>query len=356
MNGSQARPLSAAILGMAVGDALGLPYEGLSPRHGRALFGSPDRYRFLFRRGMVSDDTEHACFTAQALIASAADPDVFLRQLARRMRWWFVGISAGLGRATLKSSLRLWFGASPERSGIDSAGNGGVMRSLILGAAFPRDLEQLRQLVSSSTRMTHRNPKAELGSWVIALAAAHAVTAEEISPVSFRELLAQHVDWDDEGQFCELVDRALCSVEAGESTTEFAATMEPRRGVTGYIVHTTPAVIHAWLRHGADFSGGVQEIIRCGGDADTTASCVGGLIAAQHGIECIPQRWLDGLCEWPRTVDWMDRLGQQLQDVVRSGKPQQPLRLPWWGLFPRNLIFLALVLFHVLRRALPPYR
>ncbi len=49
------------ILGTAVGDALGLPYEGLSRRRAARMLGPPDRFRFLFRRGMVSDDTEHTC-------------------------------------------------------------------------------------------------------------------------------------------------------------------------------------------------------------------------------------------------------------------------------------------------------
>lgn len=37
------------ILGTAVGDALGLPYEGVSPQRARRLLGPPDRYRFFFR-------------------------------------------------------------------------------------------------------------------------------------------------------------------------------------------------------------------------------------------------------------------------------------------------------------------
>jgi len=49
------------LLGQAVGDALGLPWEGLSRRRAVKMFSTPDRYRFLFGRGMISDDTEHAC-------------------------------------------------------------------------------------------------------------------------------------------------------------------------------------------------------------------------------------------------------------------------------------------------------
>ena len=50
------------LMGTAVGDALGLPYEGLSPRRGARMFPDLDRYHLLPGYGMVSDDTEHACF------------------------------------------------------------------------------------------------------------------------------------------------------------------------------------------------------------------------------------------------------------------------------------------------------
>src|SRR5688572_8763921 len=89
------------ILGTAVGDALGLPYEALSPRRASRLLGAPDRYRFLVGRGMVSDDTEHTCMVAQALIAAGGDVAVFRRELARRLRFWLLGLPGGTGMATL---------------------------------------------------------------------------------------------------------------------------------------------------------------------------------------------------------------------------------------------------------------
>jgi ADP-ribosylglycohydrolase len=56
------------ILGTAVGDALGLPYEGLSPERATRLFPKRASYHFILGRGMVSDDTEHTCFVAEALL------------------------------------------------------------------------------------------------------------------------------------------------------------------------------------------------------------------------------------------------------------------------------------------------
>jgi ADP-ribosylglycohydrolase len=64
----------ATLMSMAVGDSVGLPLEGLSPRRAARLFPPPHRQRLILGRGMVSDDTEHACMTAQALIASAGEP------------------------------------------------------------------------------------------------------------------------------------------------------------------------------------------------------------------------------------------------------------------------------------------
>lgn len=83
--------------------------------------GPPDRHRLFFGRGMVSDDTEHTCMVAQSLIASGDDVDQFARQFGRRLRWWLLALPAGIGKATLRASVKLWFGVSPTSSGVFSA-------------------------------------------------------------------------------------------------------------------------------------------------------------------------------------------------------------------------------------------
>jgi ADP-ribosylglycohydrolase len=82
--------ISGCILGTAIGDAMGLPYEGLSPGRARRLFTPLDRYHLLFNRGLVSDDTEYTCMVAQALIFSGGDVDIFTGDLARRFRYWLL--------------------------------------------------------------------------------------------------------------------------------------------------------------------------------------------------------------------------------------------------------------------------
>src|SRR6516165_7795246 len=132
--------LAGVILGTAAGDALGLPREGLSARRARALWGGPPlRHRFVFGRGMTSDDTEHTCLVGQALLRAPNDADLFGRWLARGLRWWFLGLPAGIGRATLRACLKLWLGFPPRRSGVWSAGNGPAMRSALLGVCLGGD-------------------------------------------------------------------------------------------------------------------------------------------------------------------------------------------------------------------------
>ncbi|HOW66878.1 MAG TPA: ADP-ribosylglycohydrolase family protein [Candidatus Paceibacterota bacterium] len=79
--------LVGLILGTAVGDALGLPAEGLSPTQIKRRWKGLWRMRLAFGRGMVSDDTEHAFLVGQSLLVANNDVTVFRRELAARLRW-----------------------------------------------------------------------------------------------------------------------------------------------------------------------------------------------------------------------------------------------------------------------------
>ena len=78
------------MVGTAVGDALGLPVENLSPKRIQRLWKGQWRMRFVFGRGMISDDTEHTLMAAQALLSFPDDVERFQRCLAWKLRWWFV--------------------------------------------------------------------------------------------------------------------------------------------------------------------------------------------------------------------------------------------------------------------------
>jgi ADP-ribosylglycohydrolase len=347
-------PIQGCLLGTAVGDAIGLPYEGISRQRAARLFGSPDRHRFFFGRGMVSDDTEQTCMVAQALIASGGDIERFKRSLAWRFRFWLLGLPAGVGLATARSIIRLWLGFGPDHSGVFSAGNGPAMRAAILGAAID-DLASLRSLVRASTHLTHTDPKAEYGAYAVALAAWMARHGSVISGSAYLQNLS--ISLDGEGaELIALVSHAADSVANGQSTEAFAEALGLKKGVSGYVYHTVPVAIHAWLAHPRDYRAAVSAVVRCGGDTDTTAAIVGGILGSALGKEGIPSAWLGGLMEWPRSMSWMERLGDQLErSVAALPTPARPLGLPALAVLLRNLLFLVIVLVHGFRRLLPPY-
>ena len=350
---TRADRISGALLGCAVGDALGFPYESLGPRRAARLLGDPDRYRFLFGRGMVSDDTEHACLVAQSLVAAGDDVTQFGVELGRRLRWWLAGVPAGVGWATLRSILKLWSGVPPGRSGVSSAGNGPAMRAPLMGLAID-DRKRLREFVSLSTRITHVDPKAEWGALVVALAARAASEGSQMDGIQFVAELRGELK-EEASELLDLLEAASTSASRGESSSVFASRIGCRDGVSGYTYQTVPVAIHAWLRHRSDLRSAVTGVIKCGGDTDTTAAIAGAIIGAGVGRSGIPVELLSGLWEWPRSVSWMKRLAVQLAEVVESGERQRPHGVVIPTLLLRNLLFLTVVLVHGFRRLAPPY-
>ena len=341
------------MLGTAIGDAMGLAYENISPLRARRMLGSPDSYRFLFGRGMISDDTEHTCIVAQSLIASEFKAERFGRELGRRLRSWFLSFPAGIGMGTVKACAKLCLFVSFRRSGIFSAGNGPAMRSAIIGAAVD-DTELLKSLINVSTRITHTDPKAEYGALAVALAANMAAHYSLVDPEMYLSFLREELPKEaDELLF--LLQTAVESVNCGCDTSDFACFLGLENGVSGYVYNTVPVAIHSWLSNQHDFRNAVKSIIKCGGDADTTASIVGGIVGAGVGHSGLPKEWIDNIFEWPCSTSWIESLGIQLAKVITSGEAERPLQLFRPFVILRNLFFLLVVLLWGFRRLAPPY-
>lgn len=357
------RAASGCLLGTAIGDAMGLAAEGLSRRRQQAIFPGLDRYHFLFGKGFCSDDTEHACMTANALISARHDQENFVaafrHSLAWRLRFWLLALPAGVGLATGRGIIRLWLGCSPDSSGVFSAGNGPAMRTPILGAVYGTDRMLLQDLVHASTRLTHTDPRAEHAAYAVALAAHYAASGITVVPDKFLEELEQTYG-SAAAETLAVVSAVFASVMRGEETSEFAASINCNDGVSGYALHTVPVCLHAWLSHPLDFRSAVLSVIHCGGDADTTAAIVGGIVGAAVGRDGIPQQWRTDLQEWPRTVAWIERLGVATAESALPTDSSEcyqathpPLFLP--GILLRNVLFLIVVVLHGFRRMLPPY-
>ena len=353
MSTSKETALTGRLFGTAVGDAMGLACEGLSRRRQAKMFPVLNSYKFLFGKGMTSDDTEHTCMLAQSVIAHGSHPDEkkLFTNFAWRLRFWILGLPAGIGLATLRSILKLWLGFPSHRSGVYSAGNGPAMRCALLGIVFADDPARLRAMVRAATRITHTDPKAEYGAFAVALAAQLAARGADVTPGDYWHALQQHIN---DAAFVALVKSVTDSIARGESSAQFADSIDCGKGVSGYMYHTIPCVLHVWLTHQGDYRAAVTAMIRLGGDADTTAAIVGAIVGARVGRAGIPAAWLRDLCEWPRTASWMEQLGARLA-ARADGQSARPLWINPLGLMLRNVFFMIVVLVHGFRRLLPPY-
>jgi len=337
--------VSAVLLGTAVGDALGLPAEGMSRATIQRRWKGEWHMRLLFGRGMVSDDTEHSVMVALSLTEHPADVDAFQRTLAWRLRWWFAALPAATGLATARACLKLWFGFSPERSGVFSAGNGPAMRSAVIGAFHAHDEKRRRDFVRASTRITHTDPRAEIAALAVAEAAACAVREGPLfEAASLIEVLGS-LSVDEEWR--AIVQKLRRALEQDATVDAFAAALGLERAVGGYAYHTVPVALYAWLRHASDFRAALTAVLNCGGDADSTGAIAGGLAALTVGIDQIPCEWPSHISDWPLNPGTLQRLAAQPPRLITGS--------PWiWPLaLLRNLFFLVIVILHGLQRLAP---
>jgi ADP-ribosyl-[dinitrogen reductase] hydrolase len=356
MKNHKEKAIIGCLLGTAIGDAMGLSYEGLSKQRLIKLYPNLTQYHFIVGKGMVSDDTEHTCLVAGALLSSGGDVETFKTRLAWKFRFWLLGLPAGIGLATLKAILKLWLGFSPTNSGVFSAGNGPAMRSAIIGVSYGHDREKLTQLIKANTRLTHTDPKAEFGALAVALAAYLASFNQSIAPQAYLENIQDLLPAIAANELIDLLKKTIDSVLAGQSTADFAdQILGLKKGVTGYTYHTVPVAIHAWLNNQNDYQTAIIEIIRCGGDTDTVAAIAGGIIGTHVGKAGIPEAWLDNLWEFPRSIKWMEKLGQRLAQVDYHNHQPSWSPIYFIVLLSRNFIFMIIVLGHGFRRLLPPY-
>jgi len=343
------------LIGTAVGDALGLPAEGVSRRRVSRLFPGPWRHRLITGRGMLSDDSEHTLFISQALLAQPTSVEAFARRFAWSLRWWFVSLPAGIGLGTLRSIVRLWLGFSPANSGVRSAGNGPAMRAAPIGAMFADDAEKRQAYVEASTRVTHSDPRALVGAQVVANLCAWSFctgAAEQPQAIQFLELL--RTSGEHEPQWLVIVEDMARAVAEDWLVQDYADSLSLQKGISGFIYHTVPVVSYAWYRHFGDFEATLSAVLDCGGDTDTTGAITAALAGAVVGEPGIPRSWIQGIVDWPRGVSLFYRVADQLCEAARTQQAMPVIRYLWPALLLRNFLFLLIVLAHGFRRLLPP--
>ncbi|MCP5551014.1 MAG: ADP-ribosylglycohydrolase family protein [Akkermansiaceae bacterium] len=344
--------IAGVLLGTAIGDALGLPAEGLNPVAIRKRGWAGNwHHRFFGKHGMWSDDTEHAIMLGQSLLVSGGDSCRFAKALASELRWWLIGLPAGVGLATARAILRLWMGFPPHRSGVFSAGNGPCMRTAVIGACFPDDEAKRRAFVEAHTLMTHTDPKALIAARAITeLAALFVGLIEPPPPQLVLDRLAEAAGGNEEWRGITRTMETAWKSRRSLGTYLRSMGIDANKGVGGYAWHTVPAAIYSGIVNEWRFRETVSSVLDAGGDTDSVAAIAGALCGAARGTATLPEEWLDGIAEWPVGIEDLRKLAQALATGEK-------LRIrPRWSplLFSRNLFFLLIALAHGFTR--PFYR
>ena len=274
--------LRAGIVAYAAGDALGVPWEGSTPDEVRweALEALPARGNWP--RGATSDDTEQLLLVAVYLVETNGQVDErgFLGRLAKALPGM-----RGAGPTTQAAVRR--FVATGELHALEGSSIGAAMRALPFGWATPVTATgHRRELTIRLSRTTHGAPEAIISACMVAEMAAWAIEQHPVDAVVAAGLR-----------------------EAEDLVQQYAlhsATLQPLRraangdwppkeaGPTLDALATVASVLHV-LGEARGLATAMKRAVALGGDTDTTAAIVGGILGCQlQDVESqVP--WLSGV-------------------------------------------------------------
>ncbi|MFI0407809.1 ADP-ribosylglycohydrolase family protein [Actinomadura sp. 3N508] len=267
--------MRASLVGLSVGDAFGDQFFLHANRHLTAADVPAPPWEW-------SDDTEMACSVVDCLHRyGRIDQDALATSFATRMD---IGRRYGAGALELLERVRdghPWRIASAESfGGNGSFGNGAAMRVAPLGAYYSGDPARAAGEAMLQAEITHSHAEGIAGAIAVAVAASIGDAGTMI------EAALDHVP----GTY---VRRGLERARTLEKATHEQAARTLGNGSRITAQDTVPFALWAAARYLDDYSAGVRACVAVGGDMDTTAAIVGGIIAAHTGTDGIPSEWLD---------------------------------------------------------------
>lgn len=284
--------VEGALVGLVVGDALGVPVEfkdravlardPVTGMRGYGTHGQPP--------GTFSDDGSLALASAESLL-EGYDP---VAMMGRFLAWHDQGTWGAHGEVfdigmTTKAALRRFArGEPPERWGSDSErenGNGSLMRILPVAlAAAGEGPEVVIERCSAASALTHAHPRSRLCCALYGLVAAGILAGGTVSAslAKASATLAPAVPEAERRILADLLSGAVLH-----------RTMDEIRS-TGYVVHTLEAALWCMSRC-LGFERCVLEAVNLGDDTDTVGAVTGGLAGLFYGLDAIPRAWIDAL-------------------------------------------------------------
>ncbi len=283
------------IVGGAIGDAIGVPYEGIKP--GINLTGdlAPDR---------LSDDTQMTLATCEAIVQSGVDPETIAKTFSE---WYQADRFSGIGASTYAALDALANGAHwaiAGRTGEYAAGNGAAMR--IAPLAYHVDLED-RQTIRDVVRITHHNDDAYVG----ALAVLHAISLRD--QLDHRIIAKLSLELPDTA----VRDRLQIYADSERKISDIGAKL----GASGYVVDSVPLAIYAASKvHVLGFERMIRELILAGGDTDTTCSIAGQIAGSAIGHCGLPQHFIAALPDRELIYTVAERFSEVTQEATESNR------------------------------------
>lgn len=289
--------IAGVLVGSAVGDALGVPYE-----FGARFVGHPEmRGGGLgnYAPGEYSDDTQMAVCIAQVTATGAELTSVAaLDTVASSFIGWLTGGATDVGLQT-RSILH---GATPGPGAAErlrdrsrtlhdetgrTAGNGALMRTAIIGVTAPGDRNATASAARDVAILTHWDPLAVESSILWSEAVRRAVNDGLFDLVGGLDLLPT----DRQEIWRTWIDEAT-----GADPASF-----PNNGFTVTALQAAWAAITSTAGEDptAHVIAGIEAAVHAGNDTDTIAAIAGSLLGAAYGRQAIPAAWRDQVNGWP---------------------------------------------------------
>lgn len=272
---------AGAVVGSAVGDALGAPFEfgpagAFSARFPPSAPGGEMCGGGGWEPGEATDDTQMAVHLGESLLERGGLdlPDVF----ARFQRW--AGAEPkdiGLQTEDVLTNGEPWDAAAAAHFAANrrAAGNGALMRATTSAVYFaPRGRQATMDAARGISALTHGDPAAWEGTAIFHDLVRAALEGDD--PLDALPSTLAHVRPEHRDRYTVVLDPGWHPDRA----TEFNGAVWPCLGSAVWAVRTT-----------ASYEDAVRAAVDLGGDTDTVAAVTGGLAGAVHGLDAVPARW-----------------------------------------------------------------
>ncbi|MFD4573725.1 ADP-ribosylglycohydrolase family protein [Streptomyces sp. NPDC058417] len=276
-----------ALLGLAVGDALGAPAENLRPSEIRARWGRITGYVVEHPAG--TDDTEYAIFSGLLLArhGSALTP----AHVEEAWRRWIADLDegpfrgAGFSERGTLENLRRGLAAPVCAQHRHAWSDGLAMRAAPFGVFAAGRPAEAARLVAIDGSVSHEGEGVYGGQAVAAGVAAAMAGAPPVAVVAAALAVIPDDSWT-----ARSLRRAAAVAHRGERVLRSAVV------VGGYpwtdlAPEAVALAFGAYAAADGEFAPAVLTAVNMGRDADTTAAVAGALAGATGGVEAIPPDW-----------------------------------------------------------------